>query len=123
MSQENTPQSDLADQFRQLGESLKSFLQGTWESEETQKLRQEVKTGFTELGRAANEAVSEFSQSETGQRLKAEAADFKERLDSGEVETKARAEITKVLSALSTELQKAIDHISETEPTDSEPDA
>ena len=106
MSENPNPQPDLAYQFRELGAQLKNMFQSAWESEESQNFRTELKNGFSELGKAANEAVDEFKTSETGQRLKSDATDFKVRVDSGEVEAKAREEVSKVLDFINTELGK-----------------
>jgi hypothetical protein len=61
---------------------------------------------LNEFGKATNEAIEEFKTSETGQKFKAEADDFKSRVESGEVEAKAREEISKVLTFINTELGK-----------------
>ena len=105
MSDENpNPQSDMSSQFRELGENIKNFFHSAWESEESQKFRQELQNGLNELGRATNEAVDEFKTSQTGQKFKAEADEFISRVETGEVETKARQEISKVLSFINSEL-------------------
>ena len=105
MTEENpNPQPDMAAQFRELGENIKSFFQTAWESEESQNFRQELQNGLNEFGRVTNEAVDEFKTSETGQKLKAEADDFINRVETGEVEEKARAEISKVLNFINDEL-------------------
>ena len=106
MSENPNPQPDLTDQFRELGENIKSFFQSAWESEESQKLRQELKNGLNELGKATNEAVDEFKASESGQKFKAEADEFINRVETGEVEAKARDEISKVLTFINSELGK-----------------
>ncbi len=116
-------QPDLASQFRELGDNLRSILHTAWGSEEAQKLRQDLKNGLAELGQAANDAVEEFNASEAGQRLKAETDEFKARVASGEVETKARQEISKALHTINAELQKAIDQIPKAENTDPDQDA
>ena len=59
---------------------------------------------MNELGRATNEAVEEFKSSETGQKFKTEADDFINRVETGEVEQKAREEISKVLNFINSEL-------------------
>jgi hypothetical protein len=100
------PQSDITDQFRELGENIKNFFHSAWESEESQNLRKELQNGLNEFGKATNEAIEEFKASETGQKFKAEAEDFKSRVESGEVEAKAREEISKVLTFINTELGK-----------------
>ena len=98
------PQPDITSQFRELGENIKNFFHTAWESEESQKFRQELQNGLNELGRVTNEAVDEFKASETGQKLKAEAGDFVNRVETGEVEAKAREEISKVLNFINQEL-------------------
>ncbi|MBT3391821.1 MAG: hypothetical protein HN413_15590 [Chloroflexi bacterium] len=109
MTENTNPRPDIADEFRELGENLKNMLQGAWQSEEAQRLRDDIKTGLEELSKSASEAVTDFNTGETGQRLKEEAHEFKTRVESGEVEIKARAEISKVLRTLNDELQKVID--------------
>lgn len=118
MSDNPNPHPDITDQFRELGENLKSFFQSAWESEESQKLRQELKNGLNELGKATNEAVDDFKASEAGKKFKAEAEDFKTRVETGEVEEKARQEISKVLSFINTELGKLNQKVA---PQQSEP--
>jgi len=117
MTEEQQP--DLTSQFREMGDNLKNILQSAWGSEEAQKLRHDLKNGLSELGKAANDAVDEFNVSEAGQRIKEETHDLKDRVVSGEVEAKARQEISKALHSINTELQKAIDQISKTEAADS----
>ncbi len=112
MSEEN-PNShpDMTSQFRELGENIKNFFHTAWESEKSQKFRQELQNGLNEFGRATNEAVDEFKTSETGQKFKSEADDFKNRVETGEVEEKAREEISKVLNFINTELSNLNEQI------------
>ena len=117
MSENPNPQSDIASQFRELGENIKNFFQAAWESEESQIFRQELQNGLNELGRATNEAVEEFKASETGQKVKAEAEDFINRVETGEVEAKARQEISKVLSFINQELGSLNEQIKPEEAT------
>jgi hypothetical protein len=119
MSDEKTnPQPDITSQFRELGENIKSFFHAAWESEESQNFREELKNGLDELGKATNEAVEEFKSSDTGQKFKAEADDFLNRVETGHVEAKAREEISKVLSFLNEELGNLNEQI---KPKDVEP--
>lgn len=110
MTENNQP--DLASQFRELGENLKNIFRSTWESEEVQSLKEELKDGIKELGDAASQAVEDFNVSESGRKLKAEAQELKSRIESGEVEAKAREEISDALRLINTELSKAIDKLS-----------
>jgi hypothetical protein len=111
MSENQPPETDIAAQFRELGENIKNFIQSAWESEESQKFRQELQNGMNELGRVANEAVDDLKASETGQKIKAEADDFLNRVETGEVEAKARQEISKVLDFINSELGNFNEHI------------
>ena len=126
MSEENpNPQPDISSQFRELGENIKKFFQAAWENEESQKFRQELQNGLNELGRATNEAVDEFKTSPTGQKIKSEADEFINRVETGEVEAKARDEISKVLDFINKELgnfnQKIKPQEASTEPEPVEP--
>jgi hypothetical protein len=105
-------QPDLASQFREMGENLKDIFRSTWESVEVQKLKEEMKDGINELSTAATQAVEDFNVSESGKRIKAEAEEFKSRVESGEVESRAREEISNALNLINAELSKAIEKIS-----------
>jgi hypothetical protein len=116
MSDKNpNPQPDITAQFRELGENIKNFIQAAWESEESQNFRQELQNGLNEFGRVTDEAFEEFKASETGQKIKAEADDFINRVETGEVEAKAREEISKVLSFINKELGDLSEQIKPTE--------
>jgi hypothetical protein len=104
---DKAPADDIAAEFRQLGNHLKTILQTAWESEERKKFQQEVQAGLTELGDSLNKAITEFKTSPTGQRMKSDVEDFQTRLRSGEVETQAREELLTVLRKVNDELQKA----------------
>ena len=109
-------QPELSSQFQELGENIKAMFQSAWESEDAQKLKEELRTGFSELGKAAAQAVEDFNMSEAGQTLKTEAEDLKTRVQSGELESKARQEISKALEMMNAELQKAINSFTPPKP-------
>lgn len=121
MSEKNTNQNDnLRDEFRALGENLKSIINAAWESEERRKLQEDIEAGMRELGIAMNDFADEIRSSQAGETIRREAADFQERVKSGEVEEKARHEIVKVLQGLNAEISKAVDRMSGTMETESE---
>ena len=109
-------QPDLSSQFQELGENIKTMFQSAWESEDAQQLKEELRTGFSELGKAATQAIEDFNMSEAGQTLKTEAEDLKTRVQSGEMESKARQEISKALEMMNAELQKAINSFTPPKP-------
>jgi ElaB/YqjD/DUF883 family membrane-anchored ribosome-binding protein len=112
MTEEQPTQSepqgnDIANELRDLGLHLKEMLRTAWESPERNKVQEEIQSGLTELGDTINKAVGEFSESPTGQTLKADMEDFSQRVHSGQVESKVREEILKVLRLVNDELGKA----------------
>ncbi len=99
--------NDIADELRQLGKNIKEALRSAWESQERQKLQQEIQSGLSELGNMLNQAADDFNGSQAGQNIKADISDFKERLRTGEVESKVRSEILEALQTANRELKRA----------------
>ena len=98
--------NDIADELRQLGKNIKEALRSAWESEERQKLQQEVKDGLAELGSFLNQAADDLKTTQTGQTIKADIDDLKERWQTGEVENKVRSEILEALQTANRELKR-----------------
>lgn len=108
MSDNPQPESEnITDELRQLGQNLKEALRGAWESQERQKLQQEIQDGLSELGDTLSKAAQDFSSSRTGEAIKADLSDFQERWRTGEVEGKVRSEILEALKLVNRELKKA----------------
>ena len=108
---------DITAELRQLGQNLKDALRTAWESQERQKLQQELQTGLSELGDALSQAAREFGSTQTGQTLKADLEDLQERWRTGEVEGKVRSEILDALKTVNRELKRA----TQTTPPPDEP--
>jgi len=106
----NTEQSaeDLASEFHNLGANLKKYFVSAWESEQRKTIQTEIESGLNELGDTLKRTADEIQNSETGQRIKSEATDLRDRVRDGEVEQKVRSDLTKLLQKLNTELEKAI---------------
>ena len=103
---ERERREDLAEEFRNLGNNLKSILLTAWESPERKKLQQEIETGMTDLGNSLDQTVREFKDSPAGQRLKEDARDFQERLRTGEVDKRIREDLLTVMRRFNEELEK-----------------
>jgi hypothetical protein len=113
MEQEKKTDSNLADEFRQLGKNLSEVLNAAWESPERKRLQEEISSGLSELNRILRDEARHISESPTGQRVKAEAGDFRQRMRSGEVESRAREELLTVLKNANELLRKAVERMSE----------
>jgi phenylalanyl-tRNA synthetase alpha subunit len=99
---------NLASEFQNLGDNLKRFFVNAWESEQRKTIQAEIEAGLSDLGDTLKQTAEEIQDSETGQRLKTEAIDFRDRVRDGEVEQKVRSDLTKFLQKLNKELEKAI---------------
>lgn len=104
---ENKAPDDISDQLNELGRNLRQALQSAWESDERRKVQKEIEDGLANLGASLSQAAKDFSSTPAGQNLKEDVEDFKERWRSGEVGSKARAEIIEALQKVNLELQKA----------------
>ena len=99
---------DLASEFQNLGDNLKRYFVSAWESEQRKTIQSEIEAGLSDLGDTLKKTANEIQESETGQRIKSEAVDFRDRVRDGEVEQKVRSDLTNFLKKLNTELEKAI---------------
>jgi hypothetical protein len=101
------PSNELLDELHNLGKNLKELLQTAWQSEERKKTQKDIETGLNELANTLSQAANEFTQSPTGQTLKADLQDLQQRIQTGEVETKVRTEVVSALRAANEGLKKA----------------
>ena len=60
------------------------------------------------MGDTLKNTANDIQDSETGQRIKSEASDFRDRVRDGDVEQQVRSDLTSFLKKLNTELEKAI---------------
>lgn len=101
------PPSSLNDELNALGRNLSNLFKAAWESPERQSLQRELENGLNEASNAINHAANNFSASETGQRLQADVADIRRRVENGELQSQARGDLLNALQKLNTEIQKA----------------
>jgi hypothetical protein len=99
-------EGELSEEFRKLGENLKQAAHTAWHSEESQKLRQELRTGLRALEVGLKGAAEDLTTGETGQRLKSDVHNFSEKVKSGDVEHKLRQELLAALRAMNSTLEK-----------------
>jgi len=122
MSENPQNEESLTDAFRQLGENLVQTLRTVWDTPERKKLQQEVEESLVDLSATVKNELHSFNESPTGQRLKADMEDLRERVRSGETETQVRQEILKAIQLVNTELEKAASRLKQTEVHDMPPE-
>lgn len=120
MNDDPKPETDIADEFRALGENLVKTLRAAWESPERKKLEQEIEAGLTELASTLKVEAATFKDSEAGQRLRSDFDDLRQRVHSGEAAEKARDELIKALRLVNAELEKTFASWGSTESKDKE---
>lgn len=106
MTENPQNEGNLSEEFRALGENLLKTLHSVWDSPERRKLQQEIEDGLNQLATTLKSEASSFNESTTGQQLKSDFEDLRQRVRSGEAEAKAREELLKALKLINTELDK-----------------
>ena len=115
MTENPSPEENLSEEFRQLGKNLAEVLRGAWESPERKKLQQEIADSLSDLSNMMRTEAEHIRESPTGQRMKADAEDLRERIRTGEVESKVRQDLLAALRLINDQLRKASEHWSKTE--------
>lgn len=100
------PQENLSDEFRRLGQNLVDTMRSAWDSPERKRLQDEIGDGLDELAKTIRLEVDAFQQSPTGQRIRSDVEDFRQRVRKGEVEEKLREDLLAALRAINDELKK-----------------
>jgi uncharacterized membrane protein YccC len=107
MNDSPQPEDNLTEELRLLGRNLLSTLQAAWERPERKNLQQEIENGLSELVNTLKNEAGNVASSPTGQKVKSEAEDLRQRVQNGEVDTAIRSELLKALQTVNTELKKA----------------
>lgn len=100
-------EGQLRDEFRSLGENLKSMVNAAWESEERKKIQHEVEDGLSELGQTLNDLLNQIQTNDVKQKVVDGADQIGERIRSGETEAKVRDGLLTALQTVNAELEKA----------------
>lgn len=120
MNENPKPEESLTDEFRSLGENLFKTLSAAWDRPERKQLQQEIEDGLTELAQTLRKETETFKESPTGQQLKSDVEDLRQRVRSGEAETAIRSELLKALRTVNAELNKALNSIKGEPPSDAD---
>ncbi len=99
-----TPQGSLGDEIRDFGKSLGDFFKSAWDSEERKEVEEDITGALNDVADTFRQLADDITTGETGQQIKAEYKDLKERVDSGELKDKAHSEISKAIQSLKQEL-------------------
>lgn len=109
MSDQKPPQSSILDEFRSLSENLKRTFTTAWQSEERQRIQQELEEGINEVGSTLKSMAAEFEESPAGQEIKRTIADVQDPERRAEMETRFRTQFAAAIRSLNAELENLLD--------------
>lgn len=111
---------DVAVELKNLGRQFAETLQTAWKSEEKQRVEDEVRQGMKSFVEEVDKAFRNLKATPAAQKVKDEAEQVKEKVETGELGRKARGGLVQGLQWLSDELAKLADQftVSEKSPDD-----
>ena len=100
-------EGQLRDEFRSLGENIKTMVNAAWESEERKRIQHEVEDGLSELGQTLNDLLNQIQNNEVKQKVVEGVDQIGEQIRSGEAEAKVRDGLLTALQTVNAEIEKA----------------
>jgi hypothetical protein len=107
---------DVTEEFKRLGRQFGAALESLFSSEEARKIEQDIRDGVKSFATEVEKTVREVSSSPAAERLRTDAVDLKNRVETGDVGRKAQATLVEGLRWLSAELERAADSFSKPAP-------
>ena len=95
---------DVTAELRNLGRQFVNTLNSAWNSEERQRFESEVREGIQSFASEIDKAIEEVRSAEATEKVKTEASQVAEKVQTSEVGQKALMGLTKGLHWLSVEL-------------------
>jgi GTPase involved in cell partitioning and DNA repair len=92
---------DFAAEFQKIGRQLAETLQAAWDSEERKRVEKEVREGVQTLVNEVDQVIREVKSSEKTAKLKEEAEELKNRVETSDVSGRARTGVAQGLRWLS----------------------
>lgn len=109
-----SPEADLEQELRELGRRLTRAVEAAWESEETRKLRQEMKAGLERLLAELERGVEKAREHPTTRKVQQEVEEVLESARRGEVVREVKAGLAAALHDLNEELERLAQRLEET---------
>lgn len=97
---------DLADELRDFGKQFADTIRTAWNSAERQRLETELRDGMRSFADEVDKAIQEIKKSPAADRVKTEATQVREKVQTSDVGNKARTGVAQGLQVLSEQLAK-----------------
>jgi soluble cytochrome b562 len=116
-SEERKEGGQILDEIEALGQELSAAVKALWESEESRKLRQDLREGFIELGRQLDTAVKSAQESEAAKEFGEQMKDTLDKARSSDLAGKLEQGLVSGLRELNQEVSKLVDSLQEKDAT------
>ena len=97
---------DVAEELREFGKQFADTIRSAWNSAERQRLETELRDGMRSFADEVDKAIKEIRKSPAAERVKTEAINVREKVESSDVGNKARSGVASGLQVLSEQLAK-----------------
>ncbi len=111
--------TDVVEEFKRLGRQFADTLEGIFNSEEARRMETEVRAGMKSFADEVEKVFNQAKESPAASRMKEEAVDVKDRVETGEIGRKAQEGMVSGLRWLSTELEKLANQFTRAEEDES----
>jgi hypothetical protein len=98
--------TDVVEEFKRLGRQFADTLESIFNSEEARRVEREIRAGMESFAGEVEKTFNQAKESPAAARMKDEATDMKDRVESAEFARKAQEGMVSGLRWLSTELDK-----------------
>lgn len=97
---------DVTAELREFGKQFADTIRTAWNSTERQRLETELRDGMRSFADEVDKAIQEIKKSPAADRVKTEATQVREKVQTSDVGNKARTGVAQGLQALSEQLAK-----------------
>lgn len=97
---------DLSEELREFGKQFADTIRTAWNSTERQRLETELRDGMRSFADEVDKAIQEIKKSPAADRVKTEAVQVREKVETSDVGNKARTGVAQGLQVLSEQLAK-----------------
>jgi signal recognition particle GTPase len=97
---------DFGEELKNLGKQFADTVQSAWNSEERQRVENEIRSGVKSFVSEVDKAIHEAKESQAAAKVKEEAVEIKTKLETGDLGKKTRDGLVQGLQWLSEELGK-----------------
>ena len=97
---------DVTEELREFGKQFADTIRSAWNSAERQRLETELRDGMRSFADEVDKAIQEIKKSPAADRVKTEAVNVRDKVQSSDVGHKARSGVAQGLQVLSEQLAK-----------------